>query len=351
MLFANCFLTDCNCSKVPAAALFAFRDVARPVGKLENLGTGQSGNLPADVRTVQELLNMVPTTEAGQMQPDGSKGLEEDGLIGPLTRGAIHDFQEKQFPDRTPDTVVEHSKATIHRLNQLALPTVDKELQEKGRASIAEAARYIVQGHQAVSMAVLQRGLPISQFRNPKVERLLNYHFHIDKSTDASRDLRFVQETLFTMMTASAHIPLGPNQHSTYGFIDTQPLSNQKDPFFAFTFGGGFKFLQGKTVGDLESQLGLSRDRLLGPETRVDQIYLTRRLINGAPGIIVYALIHELAHFCGGVFGDIDTIDDKAKLDRQKAKYEALSCFDAITNADCYSQFCWELQHGVTFRP
>lgn len=351
MLLANSFLTDCGCAKVPAAALFVFRDVAKPVGKLENLAVPQSGNLPADVRTVQELLNMVPVAKGGQLRPDGSKGLKEDGLIGPLTRGAIHDFQKKQFPDRTADTVVEHSKVTIHRLNQLALPTVDKELQDRGRASIAQAARYIVQGHQAVSAAILQRGLPTPLFRNEKVERLLNFHFHIDRSTDALRDLRFVQSLLFTMMTASAHIPLGPNQHSTFGFIDTQPLSNQKDPFFAFTFGGGFKFMQGKTVADLEAQLGLPRDKLLGPETRVDQIYLTRRLINAAPDTIVYALIHELAHFCGGLSGDIDDIDDKAKLDREKAKYERLSCFESITNADCYSQFCWELQHGVTFRP
>jgi peptidoglycan hydrolase-like protein with peptidoglycan-binding domain len=350
MLVANCFTVSCTCRPASAFEAIGFRDITAPVGQLGNLGPGNhKGNLPEDTKTVQELLNLVAVADGGQRGPGGAKGLKEDGIVGPLTRGAIATFQKKQFPDKTPDSVVEPHKRTIHRLNTLAFPGVDDGLREKGRAAISQAAEYIKRARHLVGVAQMQ--MPGGLFKNEKAERLLNYHFKIDRSTDRARDLRMIDSVLFTMYLATAHVPLGPNQKSAFGYIDTMPASYTKDPPYAFTFGGGYQYLMGKTVGDLLKFLNLKKAPGMGSDIRVDQIYLTRRVLDAAPGIITYAIIHELGHYCGGVNGDIDFIDDRAYLHRQKDRYEKLSTYESMTNADCYSQFCWENVHGSIFKP
>lgn len=84
------------------------------MGKSIAATVGQgSVNLPIDVGTVQYLLNCVPESDGGPVQE-----LVMDGLIGPLTLGAINRFQGMQlgFRDGRVDPESQGGK-TIVRLN------------------------------------------------------------------------------------------------------------------------------------------------------------------------------------------------------------------------------------------
>lgn len=350
MALVNCFMESCTCRKVPASEVLVFRNVSAPVGALDVLRMPQPGNTPTDVRTVQQLLNLVPAAEGGQKGP--GKGLAEDGIAGPHTRSAIVLFQRKQFPRSRVDGVVQKSKHTIHRLNMLAYPDIDEALRDKARGCVRQAASHIRQARALVNAAQMQLMVPNPLVRNEKAERLLNYHFHLDKSRNRARDLGFIDRILLLMLTAAGHEPLGPSQKPAFGFIDKVPSGYRTDPSYAFTFGGGYRYLMGKSYADLAKALGADIDPDIGgPDVRVDRIYLTRKVLIAAPGILTYVIIHELAHFVGGIAGDIDYIDDKAYWHKDRAKYEALSSYEATTNADCYSEFCWEVVTGSRFRP
>ncbi len=80
-----------------------------------SVGAG-AANRQADVRTVQELLNKAPPTWGGP-----APKLKEDGLVGPLTIGAIRRFQQLQLSTIfTPDARVDPNAGTLRRLNQIA---------------------------------------------------------------------------------------------------------------------------------------------------------------------------------------------------------------------------------------
>lgn len=76
-----------------------------------SVGEG-GGNRPADVKTIQELLNQIPTSKGGP-QPL----LAVDGLIGPKTIGAIRNFQKFHFG--WSDGRVDTNNVTIAKLNEL----------------------------------------------------------------------------------------------------------------------------------------------------------------------------------------------------------------------------------------
>ena len=70
-------------------------------------------NLDPDVRTIQELLNKVPSDQGGPKVP-----LEVDGKCGPLTRGAIQNFQLRQFGWSGADGKVDPGMQTLAKLNE-----------------------------------------------------------------------------------------------------------------------------------------------------------------------------------------------------------------------------------------
>src|SRR5262245_25172888 len=67
-------------------------------------------NLKEDVRVIQTMLNQVPAGAGGP-----SPALATDGLIGPLTIGAIRRFQQQQFG--WADGRVDVDNVTIRKLN------------------------------------------------------------------------------------------------------------------------------------------------------------------------------------------------------------------------------------------
>ena len=71
-------------------------------------------NRASDVLEIQKALNRVPPVQGGA-EPQ----LKEDGLSGPMTRGAIRAFQVKQFPGIPPDSRIDPKQRTIARINQI----------------------------------------------------------------------------------------------------------------------------------------------------------------------------------------------------------------------------------------
>jgi hypothetical protein len=328
-------------SCVPRADKDLFQDVNAPVGAIE--GLRPSGNLSDDVKTVQNLLDEIPIAQGGQKDDSGSGGLVVDGICGPLTRAAIVTFQKRQFAAFTPDGIVDPTARTINRMNVLAFPEVDDILLAKGRAAVATAAHFISVTISRMTFVELAIRNPLGRgalFNNQKHLDLYNFHFHLDRSTDQLRDLNSVRDIYKLMLTVAGHVPRGPNQEPAFGFVDVQPPNTTRASIpFAFTTPGGFLFQQG-VEGEREGAL-----------ERADMIYLTRALLDLQEIAVVYALIHELAHFVGGRRGDIDHIQDRATVPRQNRQYARLDAFEASTNADSYSQYAFEVNTGQRMDP
>jgi peptidoglycan hydrolase-like protein with peptidoglycan-binding domain len=70
-------------------------------------------NLPADVTTVQELLNNVPADSGGPVPL-----LAVDGIAGPKTNGAIQKFQQRQIGFSGADGRVDPDGPTLKKLNE-----------------------------------------------------------------------------------------------------------------------------------------------------------------------------------------------------------------------------------------
>lgn len=333
MVRCLCYNEDGVCGTGTPPSLL-YEDVTQPVGAIE--GRRGHGNLPADVRTVQALLNKVPTAQGG---PDPK--LAVDGQCGPKTRAAIRAFQARQFPQRAPDGIVDPKYETIYRLNEIAYPDVDAGLVAVAQASLATVASMLLRTINLIGTVQSSWALPNPLFTNDKAVALLNYHFKLDKSANRSFDLDRIRRTFQDMLTVSGHVPRGPNQKAAFGIIASMPTDSMGKRTKAYAYAGGWKHYQGVVIDDTFS----------GVKARGDTIYLTRTLLNTAQGGIVYAISHELAHFVGGVNGAPDFIDDRAYHHRQQAQYEALTTEQSILNADCYSQFNWEVNHGSRYRP
>jgi len=89
-----------------------------------------SPNRPADVKTVQALLNLVPANQGG---PEVRLG--EDGMFGGKTAHAISAFQLRQFG--WADGVAAPGQNTLLRLNQLAGGGPDSDLVEAAQKIVA----------------------------------------------------------------------------------------------------------------------------------------------------------------------------------------------------------------------
>ena len=329
----HCYAANGICSDfVPKAG--NYDNVKFPVGAVE--GKRPHGNVADDVRTVQKLMNLIPASEGAPVED-----LAVDGICGALTRGAIKNFQARQFPGTVPDVIVDPDQSTIYRMNEIAYPTFDKELLDAARASLAFLASYIARTLQEISVIEAAWSLDNPLFSREKEIARLNYHFHLERSTDKFRDLQFIRRTYQDMLTVCGHVPKGPNQKPAFGFLELRPHEAVGEVYYAWAYGGGWKYLQGVE----------GRDKALHMDLRADQIYLTRKLLSANSGAIGYAISHELAHYVGGRSRDIDHIDDRAYYGRQTAKYEKLNAYESTTNADCYAQFNWEVNRGYRYTP
>jgi hypothetical protein len=312
---------------------------------------GKGGrNLPADVKRVQKLLNDVPS-EKGGARPQ----LEVDGIVGPLTLGAISNFQKTLgFSDGRVDP----GGPTITRLELLAGSDSDvaDALKKKapsapqatpgGNSIQAQSIRrqtaisVMPDARRAIEKTLLEldqirlRILPAGKPLLPasKSERILNHHFATAALPSATlrSSLIFIQAT-FAKMKAMLDgrkgffggDPFGPN------IVEADPIPPPppKDVRNAFAYSPS-------QTGDKKRQarLGVSPSRL----------YFTSLIDGKSRDFFLYALMHELAHF-------VD--DEKAAAIRDHAyghddRYVTLPHALRKLNADCYGLLAFEFFAG-----
>jgi len=286
-------------------------------------------NREADVRTVQRLLNAAPPSQGGPVTK-----LEEDGKVGQLTVNAIAAFQKKQIG--WSDGRVDPGGTTLRRLQAIAEMSPHKPaLAPAAVASIPMALQVISMARVHLMTARLAfsggPGGGLFASANAAAAALVNKHFHLDKATSPLLALDMVDRIYSRMQVAIGHVPAG-------AWVFEDDPSDPPDTAYAFTYMGGYFFLSGQS-----ERSGTGRIYL-------DRVYLCRRLVSYDLDTIVYAMVHELAHFCGGKEGTVDAIDDWAYAHRLTG-YTTLTPFAAIRNADCYAQYAWEAARHVEFRP
>ncbi len=321
-------------------------DVCRPL----EVGNGySSGNITItasvgikginkvmDVRTIQQALNDVPLNQ-GRVIPL----LKTDGICGPKTKDVIQKFQVKHFGWKFADGRVDPLKRTIAKLNQLIpgsgytigtgskenrLPRVLAMLNESlsavraARTNLLSAAS-VVNSPDAPS--------PISVFSRSALMKKVNDHFNADEHPAAQRSgviqqLLKIYDRMLQVFARSGGI---------WGsaIFEIDPLNKLFD--LAYTFGGGFS-------------RGGETSVFKGVSLRMDSIYLCDLLDRQQNDRFVLTIIHELAHFCGGITGSAEHIRDHAYGWYDFPKMKHLSLRQRLFNASSYANFAFDAKYS-----
>jgi hypothetical protein len=302
-------------------------------------------NLAADVRTVQELLNGVPTASGGP-----TPLLAVDGLVGPKTVGAIQRFQRTQFG--WADGRADPGGPTITRLTALTAPIGAKPATAgtvnafKGEAAshspnpILDALRIttmtisVPDAKTAVTKAILTVEQAFSFVMlggggltgNPKSFETVDSHFLFkDVPRDrALSELQFIATTFRRMKTVL------DNRASIFGGQMFGPNLFETDPH------------QDKTDPRVKAYVPLSSVEHTDGLTP-HKIYLCRGLDGESQDRYTHILIHEMGHF----------VDDEAPeteiTDHGYAFFGTLKTLPhekRIHNADTYAIFAFENAFG-----
>ena len=279
-------------------------------------------NRNADVRAIQNALNKFEPIDGG---PDPK--LVVDGLIGPKTKAAIHQFQKKfnlhPKSSTVPDDIVDPEGPTIRRLRKG--PGAIPDLPGEFAARIPRLTEIITAARAVLLLAKTfirppggVPGLGTGKGSAQKVDR----HFHTSKLRDPVTRLNEIDSIYLGMLTAIGFIPQGV-------ILAQNEPPRVAEGAFMFTFMGGNRLRIRKPNEPAPTFEGLD----------VTSIYLCPRARTLNPDGFVYAMTHELAHFVGPTDNGIG---DNAYFHKTPDKYRNLSPIFAFQNADCYSQFAFD---------
>jgi hypothetical protein len=343
----------------------AFVDTASDIDIAQSVGVN-GGNLPDDVRTIQQALNRVPPSSGGPLP-----ALDVDGLCGPKTEQAIATFQRRQFG--WADGRVDPRQVTIARLKEFqddasaargvsppaapaskpkktvsAAPTTVSKPQVMARvyAAIPDALAWIFAAQFTLDRArdlLLGRGGGLLEAAKKKNFALVNKYFHLDKlpKPEAIASINRMHRLYANMRTAIGH-----NSQATTigtGFIQEDPTASNKpdSSYLAFTHFGGFTRVNPKTGKPRMSR----EDNYVGSNLREDSVFIcTAALETYNREAVIHTLVHELAHYTGPEIDRPDRIGDLS--DRGKPNFLWLDPSVALRVADCYSGFAAEAKLG-----
>jgi hypothetical protein len=310
-----------------------------PVTISQSVGAG-GANVPADVVQIQRALNHVLPELAGALP-----FLLDDGLVGPMTLGAIKKFQERNFgwfdsrvdPDQKTIALINHYLATepkpdalhsckdrvaraVARLREAALSIRAAEAQLRGVLPFVENGA----GPSGVfgsifddQMALLDRHWKINQF--PEQNRAFVIRALIIRYTD----MRAVIEK---------SVPANPDLDNLFSeFMDANTifvLDTHNSDANAYTFLGGLH-----KPGQIHQESG----------RRLDRIYFCDSMDNCSNENFEQVIIHELAHF---VSPDVPPILDEAYGWINDPRMTRLQAAQRVGNAQNYTTYAIECRFG-----
>jgi peptidoglycan hydrolase-like protein with peptidoglycan-binding domain len=299
----------------PLAQLNMDVHIRNPVGK-RGVKNGP------DVKIVQQALKAVPATLGGR--PD----LKDDGIVGPITQGAIDQFQRLHFGSDKADGTVDVKHRTQAKLSSLQPPKLKR--MELARARLPSAENCI---HAALN-TIASNNSPGKV--GERARDMMQRHFGIVDDA-AGRDHRSLVRRVFRDMELvfARRGAFGNDGFSLH--FEAEPFSNKG--FFAFTWFNGFREL-GQFGGVLDEQ---RRDQRW---FRHDTIYLSAFYDVTTDDDRTQTIVHELAHFVGAPSGSSDRITDNAYGDVDNPNLVALSPTKRMHNAESYGNFAFEAQFG-----
>jgi hypothetical protein len=299
-------------------------------------------NQSDDVVAIQSALNKIAPTDGGPMPL-----LDPDGKVGPLTIGAIRNFQIKQFG--WADGRVDPEKTTNTRLRQLMPRSALDEFANPFTlpllfANIEEARSWVRQALVVVGRARDRLADFATDLTGDSADRdvaLVSKYFHIDRVSRSMAlvHVAFVENIFRNMMTCIGHSSAMTSFGT--GFFQEAPV---------FLKPGGAMGLAVTTAGGMDlfkdgRPMTTADFHMSGPPLRLDTIYVfTTNLQKFNMETYAYTIVHEMAHFVGPDFRGADAVKDHSYHTR--ANFNTLPPHWAVRTADCYSQFAAEAKFG-----
>lgn len=260
---------------------------------------------------VQQSLNKIPPTFGGP-----SKRLAEDSKVGPITVGAICDFQQRHFGfhDGRVDVMGKtHAKLSSLLPNKLQRMKVAKTYLAQSMDCMAAA--------QAGLLAAGAELLTGGGFLGTRNLDLADKHFDIRRSPDPARALTEIGSIFAKMLTLFAR-PAGLLGWSAF---EAEPFT---DPHvYAFTWWGGYT-LAGKYIG----------------WQRLDTVYLSGYYDKAGTDDRIQTVVHELSHFVGPASGHL--IYDYAYGWQSDRNMMDMTPYQKQHNAESFGNYAFEAKFG-----
>lgn len=320
------FGNECSLSEPPNAG---GDKIGSPVGE-------NARNIAEDVRTVQRLLNGVPPGDGGPVKP-----LNIDGIAGPLTKGAIRQFQSRHLP--RADGRVDPEGPTLQKLRALnlggglsgqaapaapgAAPSGDITLRLATAILVAPEVRRAIVGARSALEGLLFT--PRGGFLRQRNEVLFNQHFGSPGNQEKG-SFRFALQNFANMLSAADNPRPSIFGGTFANFLDIDPVNFAKNNKGETVF--GYVRIQG-------------RENALLDAAGVDstKIYLTAAMDGQPRDQFLLLGLHELAHLSSNR-GPAVFLEDHAY--GFQTKYFTLSHNVRLRNADSYANFAFENAFG-----
>lgn len=188
---------------------------------LRSVGIG-GANLPDDVRSVQAMLNLIPTSLGGP-----NPLLKVDGLAGPKTNGGIHAFQRQHFGFSGADGRVDPGQGTLQKILDLLKNSIGPNPPDATlftgftAAQVQILQKAIVDARGLVENAISLCSIAFAMKEPNKTVTSLRHNFDIDIKADDPISFA-LQSTLLTMLQGNlATLRAGLQQDVPYVFEPT----------------------------------------------------------------------------------------------------------------------------------
>lgn len=317
-LFCRCDDGQCHTRfrEAPPGSPLAIRNADVHVGG----AVGRRGvNTPADVKAVQRALKLIPE------KLGGNPGIKDDGIVGPITIGAIETFQRRHFGTDKVDGTVDVRQRTVAKLS--SLQPIKLARMDLARAQL-DAARECIRAGQTMAMLAGTMAGPGGR----RADELAERHFSISRATDRNAALTFLRATFQDMAQVFARQSAFGGDGFTQHF-EAEPFSNRG--IFGFTALGGFN--------DMGIFGGIFEAGVEQKWFRRDTIYISAFYDVTTTDDRIQTIVHELAHF---VSSKADAITDFAYGDADTPAVAKLSTRDKLHNAESIANFAFEAKFG-----